>query len=312
MNNGLISIVIPTFNRAHLIAETLNSILEQSYGIWECIIIDDNSTDYTIEVVTSFLKDDRFKFFVKPNQYLKGANGSRNFGLDLSKGEYLFWFDSDDIIHPFTFELCMNEFKQNSIDFCRFRRTVFYDNFDYKKFDDFVIDENKFFIDKTHVEKIINNELPFNTCNLMWKKKSLGSERFSDQLLYAEEWEYYSRLVSNSLRGVSINKILIYARKHSESQTNEFYSKDVRRVQATNDAALLIVKNLAFKNMLTKSLKRYFIIFSVSYKEYNLFEQIMEAMQLSSIENIKWRFFYKILPLRIYGYRIKKRILKKL
>lgn len=305
-----ISIVMPTYNHAHLIAETLHSILAQTYDSWECIIVDDHSNDNTIEIVTPFLQDERFKFTRKPAGFSKGANASRNYGLDLSQGEYIYWFDSDDIIHPLTFELCMNEFSRNSIDFCRFERTVFFDDFDTKCFENYSIDENLFLIDKTQIEKILNNELPFNTCSLIWKRVSLVTEKFSDKLLYAEEWEYYSRLVSNGLKGININKILIYARKHSMSQTHEFNNNSFIRVEAKKEAALLIVKNLEAKKMLTYSIKRYFVCLSLSFREYNLFEQIINAMQLSRFERLKWQLFYGTLPLRLSVHKFKKAIKK--
>ena len=301
-----ISIVMPTFNRADLIAETLESILAQTLESWECIIVDDNSNDNTIEVVAPYLQDIRFIFTTKPKGFSKGANASRNYGLDLSQGEFVYWFDSDDIIHPLTFELCMKEFSRNSIDFCRFERAVFFDDFDSKSFENYNTNKKCFLIDKSHTEKIINNELPFNTCSLVWKKESLGSEKFSDQLLYAEEWEYYSRLISNNLKGISINKTLIYARKHTGSQTHEFNNNSFKRVEAKKEAAYLIVKNLAVKKMLSYSLKRYFVCLSLSFKEYNLFEQIINAMQLSKIEKIKWQIFYALLPLRLRIYGFKK------
>lgn len=310
MINPKITVIMPTYNRAHLIAETLESILAQTFGIWECIIVDDNSTDNSIEIIEPFLKDDRFKFIVKSKDFSKGANASRNYGLDLSKGQYIYWFDSDDIIHPLTFEICMNEFLRGDIDFCRFQRAVFFDSFDYKSFENYSIDESVFFIDKLQIEKIITNELPFNTCSLMWRKESLGSEKFSNQLLYAEEWEYYSRLVSNNLSGISINKILIHARKHSGSQTHEFNLSNEIRVKAKKEATLLIVKNLAAKKMLTYSLTRYFVCLSLSFKKFNLFNQIIKATQLSRFEKLKWHLFYILLPFRLSVFKMKKVIKK--
>ena len=301
---------MPTFNRANLIAETLESILAQTFDSWECIIVDDDSTDNTIEIVTPFLKDERFIFTTKPIGFSKGANASRNYGLDLSKGEYIYWFDSDDIIHPLTFELCIDEFSQSNIDFCRFQRTVFFNNFDTNKFKNYSVDETTFRIDKSQIERILNNDLPFNTCSLIWKKESLDTERFSDKLLYAEEWEYYSRLVSNGLKGININKILIYARKHEESQTHEFNNNSFVRVEAKKEAALLIIKNLESKNLLTYSIKRYFVCLSNGFKEFDLFNEIVIAMRLSKLESLKWEFFYAVLPVRLFIYGLKKKVKK--
>ncbi|TQD33811.1 glycosyltransferase family 2 protein [Haloflavibacter putidus] len=95
----LVSIIIPTLNRADLIAETLGSIKEQEYQNWECIIIDDGSTDNTIEVVKAFSKEDkRFSVFSRPANYAPGGNGARNYGFRKSQGTYIQWFDSDDIM----------------------------------------------------------------------------------------------------------------------------------------------------------------------------------------------------------------------
>lgn len=306
-----ISVIIPTYNRCHLIAETLESILAQTFDSWECIIVDDNSNDNTAEVIEPYLQDTRFKFITKPKDLPKGANSSRNYGLDLSQGEYIYWFDSDDIIHALTFEICMDEFSLSIIDFCRFQRAVFFDNFDNKNFENYNIDETVLSIDKSQIEKILNNELPFNTCSLIWKKESLGSEKFNDQLLYAEEWEYYSRLVSNNLRGISVNKTLIYARKHSGSQTHEFNISCPIRVEAKKQAALLIVKNLKEKNLINYSITRYFVVMSRGHYEYDFFNQLMKQLEFSRSTYFKWRLFYFVLPLRFKITKLKKRILKK-
>ncbi len=62
MNNPLVSIIIPTYNRAHLIHETLDSVLAQTYTNWECIVVDDGSSDNTEEVLESYInKDFRFQ-----------------------------------------------------------------------------------------------------------------------------------------------------------------------------------------------------------------------------------------------------------
>jgi glycosyltransferase involved in cell wall biosynthesis len=91
----LVTIVIPTYNRAHLIAQTLQSIKVQTYENWECILVDDSSTDNTKEIAEEFCQKDRRFIYVK-NQKSKGAPGARNTGLELAKGEFISFFDSDD------------------------------------------------------------------------------------------------------------------------------------------------------------------------------------------------------------------------
>ncbi|MRT17176.1 glycosyltransferase family 2 protein [Vitellibacter sp. q18] len=98
---SLVSIIIPTYNRAHLIGETLDSVLAQTFQYWECIVVDDGSTDTTDEVMAEYIaKDARFKYYRRPKDRLPGGNAARNYGFEKSRGEYIQWFDSDDIMLP--------------------------------------------------------------------------------------------------------------------------------------------------------------------------------------------------------------------
>jgi glycosyltransferase involved in cell wall biosynthesis len=96
---SLVSIIIPTYNRADLIGETLDSILSQSYQHWECIVVDDGSTDRGLEVVNSYAKiEPRIKIFERPSDRAKGANACRNYGFEKSSGAYIQFLDSDDLL----------------------------------------------------------------------------------------------------------------------------------------------------------------------------------------------------------------------
>lgn len=97
MNNQLISIIIPTYNREHLIANAINSVLDQNYDNWELLIVDDASTDNTPEVVKGYL-DPRIKFIQSDKN---GGNAvARNIGVDTAKGDFIAFLDSDDEYHP--------------------------------------------------------------------------------------------------------------------------------------------------------------------------------------------------------------------
>lgn len=111
----LVSIIIPTYNRAHLIGETLDSVLAQTFQDWECIVVDDGSTDYT-DVLLEFYceKDARMQYYQRPEGHAKGANACRNLGFQLSKGEYIQWLDSDDMLGLNKIELQVKELKRNS------------------------------------------------------------------------------------------------------------------------------------------------------------------------------------------------------
>ena len=89
----MISVIIPTYNRADRIEKSIKSVLNQTYRDIELLVIDDGSTDNTSEVVGN-IKDDRLFYYKQENQ---GACAARNYGLKIAKGEYIAFQDSDDI-----------------------------------------------------------------------------------------------------------------------------------------------------------------------------------------------------------------------
>jgi len=110
-NLPLVSIIIPTYNRAHLIGETLDSVLAQTYTNWECIVVDDGSTDGTDKLLTAYCeKDARLQYF-KREILPKGASHCRNIGLEKASGEYCMFLDSDDLLLDFCIENRLDNIK---------------------------------------------------------------------------------------------------------------------------------------------------------------------------------------------------------
>lgn len=95
----LISIVMPTYNRAHIISGAIESILRQSYANWELIVVDDRSTDYTEEAIREWTRKDARIRYVR-NEREKGPGGARNTGMLAAQGKYLAFLDSDDEWYP--------------------------------------------------------------------------------------------------------------------------------------------------------------------------------------------------------------------
>lgn len=92
----IISIIVPAYNQEKYLGECLESIASQTFTDFEAIIVDDGSTDSTASICQEFVhRDDRFRLVRKPNG---GVSSARNVGLDLSEGEYVCFFDSDDVI----------------------------------------------------------------------------------------------------------------------------------------------------------------------------------------------------------------------
>lgn len=302
-----VSIIMATYNRSHFIEETLLSIQNQTFRNWECLVVDDGSTDNTFEIINKFnQRDNRIKLYSRPNARPKGPSTCRNIGIEKSKGEYIIFFDDDDIPHPQNLEICVYELSKKNISFCRYIRDVFFDNFDY------VFDYSKsytsFYIDKRDVEKMLKQELFFVTSSVMWRTECFEKNHFAETLMYCEDWELYSRIVSAGYSGISISKTLFFGRKHSNSLTGEFYRNDPIKRESFSEAVLLVLKSLKEKRLLTYSLKRYFIAFSIDFKEYNLYENIINTLELPTFEKLKWKVFYTMLPLRLMLYRLRKSI----
>lgn len=98
--SAVVSILIPSFNRADLIGQTLDSLLAQTHADWEAIVIDDNSTDQSLEVLAQYAgRDSRIRFFKRAGS-TGGACICRNQALKLARGEYVLFLDCDDLLMP--------------------------------------------------------------------------------------------------------------------------------------------------------------------------------------------------------------------
>ena len=109
-NPFTVSVIIPTYNRAHLVGRAIKSVLNQTFQDFEIIVVDDGSTDSTKEVVTSF-NDTRIRYI--KHQMNKGGNAARNTGLKNSKGEYIAFLDSDDEWLPEKLERQLEVFEKS-------------------------------------------------------------------------------------------------------------------------------------------------------------------------------------------------------
>ncbi|WP_165024546.1 glycosyltransferase family 2 protein [Dysgonomonas sp. ZJ279] len=110
--NPKISIIVPCYNQAAYLSETLQSVLDQEYADWECIIVNDGSPDNTEEIAMQwFEKDSRFKYFYKTNS---GVSDTRNFGIQQATGEYILPLDSDDKIGPRYINEALDVFDKNA------------------------------------------------------------------------------------------------------------------------------------------------------------------------------------------------------
>lgn len=115
MKEELVSIITPSYNTGNHIVKTIDSVLTQTYKNWEMIIVDDCSTDNTIDIINNYKYDKRIKVVV--NEKNSGAAISRNKGLRLAKGKWIAFLDSDDLWEPRKLELQIQYMKENDYKF---------------------------------------------------------------------------------------------------------------------------------------------------------------------------------------------------
>lgn len=107
--NPLVSIIIPCYNQAQYLNETIQCVFDQNYENWECIIVNDGSPDNTLEIAQKWCsKDTRFKYFYKDNG---GLSSARNYGIENALGEFILPLDADDKIGSTYTLLAMRAFQ---------------------------------------------------------------------------------------------------------------------------------------------------------------------------------------------------------
>ena len=205
--HDLVSVIIPTHNRADIICETIDSIFAQTYAKIELIVVDDHSTDETEEIIKRKQVESKLYDFRYIKSHRKGGCAARNIGVAHCKGEYIQFFDDDDIMF------------QNHIE-KKITAIVGYDfvacNFTYfEGLINNVVGEKRIDnINHTIESHLLNSAFPAPSflCNRkviqsigFWNEKSL---RFQDMC-------YFHRLFLHDLRGVWISSFLFTVRTHS-------------------------------------------------------------------------------------------------
>lgn len=113
---GKVSIIMPNYNCEKFLEETINSVINQTYTNWELLIVDDCSTDGSVEIIKSyFKKDDRIKLFI--NETNRGAAASRNWALREATGKWVAFLDSDDLWLPEKLEKQLAFMEENGYKF---------------------------------------------------------------------------------------------------------------------------------------------------------------------------------------------------
>lgn len=295
-----------TYNRAHLINETLESIKNQKFQDFECLIIDDGGKDHTKTVVEDFTsKDKRFSYIVRPDKYQKGLPGCRNYGLDICKGDFVIFFDDDDIMHPQNLEFGIGAIQDSGKSFCRFQRVTFQSHFNIK-FETQVIQPHTN-IDSWDFYSIMTNRLPFNSCQILWAKKCFEKFRFNEALMYAEEWECYLKIILTGYKGVNIENTLMYARKHPQSNTGEYFDGSSIRLNSHAEAIESLLHFIRNTNSWTFRVKKFLFNEYLRLKGHYKFVLLLNTL-VSPFESLFWQIYARLMPIRMKLYKIRKSI----
>jgi glycosyltransferase involved in cell wall biosynthesis len=202
MNNPLVSIIVPCYNQAQYLGEALQSVLDQTYKNWECIIVNDGSPDNTEVIALDWLeKDSRFKYIYKENG---GLSSARNAGITIAKGEFIQFLDSDDILESNKLQ-CQSKFFNTEIDVLISGYRYFEDSEGVSNLR--ILGRNNFIPesvinsdDKIDLKMLFDLKNPFVICAPLFRRnvfQIVGN--FDEQLYSLEDWDFNLRCALHNM-----------------------------------------------------------------------------------------------------------------
>lgn len=214
-----VSIIVPCYNQAQFLDEALQSVLNQTYVNWECIIVNDGSSDNTEEVAQKWVdKDIRFVYLEKENG---GLSSARNAGLAISKGDFLQFLDSDDVLDFEKLEKSIKKIKTgdqlnpNLLIVCTFKT---FEN-DIKQYYE---PKNYYDFSSITFNNILNNwdfefTIPIH-CGL-FSKQNFENFTFPEILNAKEDWVMWLSILKYNPQIIFINEALVFYRMNSNGMT---------------------------------------------------------------------------------------------
>jgi glycosyltransferase involved in cell wall biosynthesis len=210
-----ISVIVPCYNQANFLDEALKSIFKQTYGNWECIIVNDGSDDDTAAVSSIWVnKDHRFKYEIQEN---KGLSEARNKGLQLATGDLIQFLDADDAIDEKKFESdlkALENIKETSIVVSNFRT---FTNDLKKTYSPYCEINEELLCFNNILVKWATNSIPIH-CGL-FKAKLFDTFRFPAELRAVEDWVMWVTLFKENPIVIFIDEPLAFYRRQPASLT---------------------------------------------------------------------------------------------
>ncbi len=308
--NPLVSIIIPNYNRESLIGETLDSIIAQTYKNWECIVVDDYSSDMSWSVVEGYCKQDkRIQQVKRPKNLLKGACSCRNYGFTISKGEFINWFDSDDLMAANKLELQVLELVTNNTDLVVCQTQFFEKNIHNLKHY-----WNSHFTPKSDpLTDFITFRLAWSTNAPLWRKSFLEKkELFNISLSSSQDWEFHIRLLCDVLKNTVLSDVLVFNRMH-DSRIG--VKNNINRKTVRFSSRVLAFNKISKRQLMNVEIKKYFNAFFMNQlKQINTFTgiQFKELVSLIKENTKKVNWYFNIYPRIVMYFLIFKIIGKRL
>ena len=281
----MISIVVPVYNRERIIVKTLDSIKKQSFSDWECLVVDDKSLDNSLEVVKEYSKTDK-RFVGLSNTRKKGAQGARNTGVLAAKGDYIVFFDSDDLMHSDFLEKVYGKVTTDHSDICgSYLRLL--------DSDDNIVGSIRWKGYGRIHKGIVNGKTYFcNDSTIIKRQKLLDIGLLDEECPSYQEWETHLRLSRVSTYTTVEEELVDYYRGGADT-----ISRNNNR--AVKGALYIINKNR--REFLIKypfSMQRRAIwVYSMIYKEKQGgdYKQLLENYQ----QVFPWA--YRLVPIMLFG-----------
>lgn len=301
--NIKISVIIPVYNVEKFLSKTIESILNQTFKNFELILIDDGSTDKSGQICDYYENKDE-RVIVK-HTYNKGVSSARNLGLDISKGDYISFVDSDDLIEKQMLEVLYNEIKQGDCqivkcDFCE----IGYLSKEYiengkkyvSEYNSKVIQGNK---EIFHL--FLTNELGASCCDKLFKRQLFDSERFKN-IIVNEDISLLLQIIPQ------LNNIKIidypfykYVRRKNSTTTSSFSEQKIQTLEVHKDIVEFCKVN--YPEYLKIAKKKYYgavmlVLYSICYKgdkaKNNFSDKYNEIIKEVRKDIISILFNYKI------------------
>lgn len=220
MDNPLISVIIPVYNREKFILEAISSILKQTIQSFEIIVIDDGSKDKSLELIRSY-KDPRI--IIIENSENEGVSLSRNKALDRALGKYIAYMDSDDVSHPKRFEKQLKILESNpEINACGCWLQCFDSTSN--------IIKHKKYHEEIQAQLILSNSMSLGAT--MIEKEAFEKYRFDPAKLHVEDYDYWARSAWDC-QFYNLQEVLYYYRAHNTQVSNLYL-----QIQREQDVAI--------------------------------------------------------------------------